>query len=145
MSYIKGGGRLLLLVDPQQGAIPTEIGAQILAPFGLGLEARQTTTGTIQNSAGEAVGNLQVGGVITGGEPLLTLEGRATIAALARHGQGLVAATTFARPFSDGEMGNTAVVPSEDQRFLFETEYWLFRGLVSGAFPPLQMPDEAGD
>jgi hypothetical protein len=144
-SYVQGGGRVLLLVDPQQTAAPAEIGSQILAPFGLGLEARETTTGAIHNSAGQAVGILPVSGVITGGEPLLTLESRATVLGLARHGEGLVAAAAFARPFSDGQMGNTAVVPNEHQRFLFETEYWLFRSLVSGAFPPLQVPGEAGD
>ena len=76
---------------------------------------------------------------------MLTLEGRATILAWTRHGEGLVAASAFAWPFSDREMGNTAVVPNEHQRSLFEIEYWLLRSLVSGEFVPLQIPGTAAD
>ena len=108
--------------------------------FGLRLEARATTSGEAHNTAGERLGQLQVSGIILGGEPLLTLGGQAPIASLARYGEGLVVATAFARPFSDRVMGTTAVIPNQQQRFLFETEFWLLRSLLSGDFPPLRLP-----
>ena len=79
-------------------------------------------------------------GVVSGGEPLLTLEGQAPVVSLARHGDGLIVAASFSHPLSDREMGTTAVIPDDHQRFLFETEFWLLRSLVGGEFPPLTMP-----
>jgi hypothetical protein len=114
-----------------------------LAPFGLGLEERRATIGDVVSSNGKALGKLQVSGVVSGGEPLLALEGQAPVVALARHGEGLVAAAALTRPFSDRQMGTTSVVPNRHQRFLFEIEFWLLRGLVTGEFPPLRVPDGA--
>ncbi len=137
-AFVRQGGRLLLLVEPQGPA--TARANQVLAPFGLGIEVRRATTGAIHNAAGEPQGQLQVSGLVTGGEPLLTLAGRAPVAALARHGEGLVAAVATAQPFTDRQMGTTATVPNAHQRFLYEIEFWLLRGLVSGEFPPLRAP-----
>ena len=86
------------------------------------------------------MGGLQVSGVVGGGEPLLALHGQVPVVALARHGDGLVVATAFASPFTDSQMGTTSVVPNPQQRFLFETEFWLLRGLVTGEFPPMRLP-----
>jgi hypothetical protein len=94
----------------------------------------------VHNTADEAVGQLQVDGRVTGGEPLLTLDGQTPVVSLARHGDGLVAAVAFAQPFADQQMGTTSVIPTPHQRFLFEIEFWLFRGLVTGEFPPLRFP-----
>ncbi len=138
--FVARGGRLLMLTEAQEGSRSAGIANQLLAPFGLRLEPRQPTTGTVHNAAGEAQGSLQVSGVVSGGEPLLLLEGKMPVAGLARHGDGLVAVTTFSRPFSDREMGSTSVVPTARQRFVFEIEFWLLRGLVNGHFPPLQSP-----
>jgi hypothetical protein len=133
--FVAGGGRLLVLVEPR-GNNPAA--SQVLAAFGLGVETRQATVGMVYNGNGETQGELQVGGMVTGGEPLLTLEGRSAVVALARHGEGLVVATAFASTFSDRVMGSTSVMPDAHQRFLFEIEFWLLRGLVAGEFPPLQ-------
>jgi hypothetical protein len=142
--FVSHGGKLLVLADPRAEGQAAASSAQILAPFGLNLETRRPASGAIQNTAGEVQGQLQVSGVVTGGDPLLSLEGEAPLVALARHGDGLVVATAFARPFSDREMGTTATVPNRQQRLLYEIEYWLLRGLVSGAFPPLRVPESAG-
>ena len=138
--FVYDGGRLLVLAEPSGEGPPPMAGAELLAPFGLGLDARRPTTGEIYNTAGERQGQVFVTGVVSGGEPLLTLGGQAPVAAAARYGDGLVVAAAFARPFSDGEMGSTAVVPNDHQRFLYEIEFWLLRGLVSGEFPPLRRP-----
>jgi hypothetical protein len=106
----------------------------------LHLEARRPAVGAAHNALGEAQGQLQVNGVVAGGEPLLTLEGQSPIVSLARHGDGLVAVAAFSQPFTDREMGTTATVPTAHQRFLYEIEYWLLRGLVEGDFPPLSPP-----
>jgi hypothetical protein len=143
-AFVTQGGRLLVLAEPREsGQIASPTG-QILAPFGLSLEARSATTGQVRNALGEPLGQLQVGGVVTGGEPLLTLEGSAPIVGLAHHGAGLVAVAAFSRPFTDREMGTTAVIPSAHQRFLFEIEFWLLRSLVAGEFSPLNLPADAG-
>jgi hypothetical protein len=142
--YVSQGGRLLVLAEPRADPEAARPAEQILAPFGLGVEARQAATGAVHNAGGEAVGSLTVGGVTRGGEPLLSLGGRAPVVAATRHGEGLVVVTAFARPFSDRSMGSTAVVPNAEQRFLFEVEFWLLRGLVDGTFPPLQTPGEGG-
>lgn len=142
--FVAGGGRLVVLAEPRSEQKAAGAAGQILAPFGLGLEARETTTGEAHNAAGERVDHLQVSGIVVGGEPLLTLGGQAPVASLARHGDGLVVAVAFARPFSDRTMGTTAVIPNQQQRFLFETEFWLLRSLVAGEFPPLRLPAGAG-
>jgi hypothetical protein len=142
-AYVAQGGRLLVLAEPGQGGEAAAAAGQILAPFGLGLEERRATIGEVVNTNGEALGKLQVSSVVSGGEPLLTLEGQAPLVALARHGEGLVAAAALSRPFSDQQMGTTSVVPNRHQRFLFEIEFWLLRGLVTGEFPPLRVPDGA--
>jgi hypothetical protein len=142
--FVEAGGRLLVLAEPREDAGAAAPVEQILAPFGLGLEARQATAGPAYNSAGEEVGRLQVSGVATGGEPLLTLGGQAPIVSLARSGRGLVVAAALARPFSDAVMGTTSVVPSAAQRFLFDIEFWLLRGLVGGQFPALRLPAGGG-
>ncbi len=138
--FVAGGGRLLVLAEAQEGSRTAGIANQILAPFGLRLEPRRPATGTVHNAAGEAQGRLQVSGAVGGGEPLLLLEGQMPVVGLARHGHGLVVAATFSQPFSDREMGSTSVVPTAQQRFLFEIEFWLLRGLVNGHFPPLRSP-----
>jgi hypothetical protein len=138
--FVAQGGRLLVLADPQGSS---QIAAQILAPFGLGLESRRQTTGIISNAAGEPLIELQVSGVVTGGDTLLTLEGQSPIVAAVHHGEGLVAAASFARPFYDRQMGTTSVLPSASQRMLYEIEFWLFRGLMTGEFPLLQPPPGA--
>jgi hypothetical protein len=139
-AFVSGGGRLLVLAEPGREGEAAAAAGQLLAPFGLGLEGRTATIGQIHNTAGEAQGQLQVHGVVTGGEPLLTLGGQAPVVAAARPGDGLVVAAAFARPFSDQQMGTTSVVPNEYQRFLFEIEFWLMRGLVTGEFQPLRVP-----
>jgi hypothetical protein len=135
--FVARGGRLLVLAEPRTGDSASN---QILAPFGLGVDARRATTGVIHNGVGEPQGELQVSGVVSGGEPLLTLEGLAPVAAWARHGDGLVAVTAFARLFSDREMGTTSVIPNTHQRFLYEIEFWLLRNMMSGEFSPLEPP-----
>jgi len=132
--FVAHGGRLLVLAEPREGSQTAGLANQILTPFGLRLEPRQPTTGAVHNAAGQAQGQLQVSGVVSGGQPLLLLEGQAPVAGLARHGHGLVVAATFSQPFSDREMGSTSVVPTARQRFLFELEFWLLRGLVTGQF-----------
>jgi hypothetical protein len=138
--FVAQGGQLLVLAEPQAGS---PAAAQLLSPLGLGLEARRTTTGAIYNAAGEAQGELQLGGVVMGGEPLLSLGGQSPVVALAHHGDGLVVVTAFAQLFSDREMGSTSAIPTDHQRFLYEIEFWLLRGLVSGEFPPMRMPSTA--
>jgi hypothetical protein len=139
--FVFEGGRLLVLAELSEDEEADAPTTEILLPFGLGLAARRPTLGPIHNATGEVQGQLQVGGEVTGGEPLLTLGGRVPVASLVRHGRGLVVATSFARPFSDREMGTTAVVPDSHQGFLFEIEFWLLRGLLSGEFPPLRAPE----
>ena len=142
--FVALGGRLLVLAEPRGEGQAAGSTRQVLAPFGLGLEARQPTTGAIYNAAGEVLDQLQVRGMVIGGQPLLTLGGKAPVAGLAHHGDGLVVAVAFSHPFSDREMGTTAVVPNAHQRFLFETEFWLLRSLVAGEFSPLHPPAAAG-
>jgi hypothetical protein len=141
---VSRGGRLLVLAEPAESGQQASRSRQILAPFGLDLEARSATTGVVYNALGEPLSQLQVNGVVTGGEPLLTLEGSAPIVALAHRGDGLIAVAAFSRAFTDREMGTTAVIPTAHQRFLFEIEFWLLRNLVAGEFPPLRLPTEAG-
>jgi hypothetical protein len=138
--FVAQGGRLLVVAEPRGEGQALGYAGQVLAPFGLGLEARRATTGTVHNASGEALGQLQINGVVTGGEPILSLEGKAPIVTLARHGDGMVVATSFAQPFNDRQMGTTSVIPTPQQRFLFEMEFWLFRGLVEGQFSPLSAP-----
>jgi hypothetical protein len=142
--FVSQGGRLLVLAAPRAEGQAAASAAQILTPFGLDLKARRPASGAIHNTAGEVQGQLQVSGVVTGGDPLLALEGEAPVVALARHGDGLVVATAFAHPFSDREMGTTATVPNRQQRLLYEIEFWLLRGLVCGEFPPLRVPESLG-
>jgi hypothetical protein len=139
--FVAQGGRILAIAEPRGQGEAFTYANQILSAFGLGIEARRPTTGVVYNASGEAQRPLQVSGVVTGGEPILTLEGQAPIASLARHGDGIVIATAFAQPFNDQQMGTTSVVPTAQQRFLFEIEFWLLRGLVEGQFPPLRVPE----
>jgi hypothetical protein len=139
-AYVVDGGRLLVLVEPGREGEAAAATGQLLAPFGLGLAGRTATIGAVHNTAGEPQGQLQVQGIVTGGEPLLTLGGQAPLVAAVPHGDGLVVVTAFARQFSDQQMGTTSVVPNEYQRFLFEIEFWLLRGLATGDFEPLRMP-----
>jgi hypothetical protein len=138
--FVSSGGRLLVLAEPLREGVAEEATTEILSAVGLGIEARRPTTGPIYNTSDELLGQLQVGGSITGGEPLLSIGGHVPIVARARHGDGFVVAAAFARLFSDREMGTTSVIPDEHQRFLFEIEFWLLRGLVTGEFPPLRNP-----
>jgi hypothetical protein len=142
--FVSGGGRLLILAEPTENSQWPSSAAELLAPFGLGMDARRPTSGEIHNMDGESLGRLYVGGVVSGGEPLLTLGGQAPVAAVAGYGDGLVVAVAFGQPFSDREMGSTSVVPDDHQRFLYEMEFWLLRGLVGGSFPPLRVPKSSG-
>ncbi len=158
--FVAQGGRLLVLAEPRGEGQTAGSTGQVLAPFGLGLEAREPAVGAIQNTAGEMMSPLQVAGRVTGGEPLLllgtaseavlgdaeapTVGRQAPVAAVARYGDGLVVAVSFSRPFSDRQMGSTSVIPNAQQRFLYELEFWLLRGLVAGEFPPLRPPAAGG-
>ncbi len=137
-AFVAQGGRLLVLAEPAQDGRVASTANEILARFGLELQARRATSGAIHNTDGEPQGQLQVRGVVTGGEPLLTLESMVPVAAYRRHGAGLVAAVAFSQPFSDQQMGTTATVPSAHQRFLYELEFWLLQSLVEGEFSPLR-------
>jgi hypothetical protein len=138
--YVAQGGRLLVLATPREGAAFPNYANQVLAPFELRLEPRDITGGAVYNVEGDVVGQLPVSGGVSGGTPLLTVEGGIPVLSTTTHGDGLVAAASFSQPFSDREMGTTSVIPNSYQRFLFEMEYWLFRSLVEGEFSPLQVP-----
>jgi hypothetical protein len=140
-AFVAGGGRLLVLAGSVAGSEEASAASSILAPFGLGFQARRSTQGVLHNAQGESLGQLQVEGVVEGAEPLLTLAGEVPVVGLAHYGEGMVVAASFVQPFSDREMGTTAVVPNRQQRFIYEIEFWLLRGLVSGDFSPLRLPD----
>jgi hypothetical protein len=138
--FVANGGRLLVMAGLSGNSQTPSPANELLAPFGMHVDARRQTNGEIRNTEGERQGWLHVGGVVTGGKPLLTLGGQAAVAAITQSGDGLVAVVATARPFSDSEMGSTATVPDDHQRFLYEIEFWLLRGLVRGSFPPFRLP-----
>jgi hypothetical protein len=144
--YVKGGGRLLIIVDGEE---PGEAAPGLLALFGLGLE-EPGAGGTNRGEAGQeedlnyivtADGTRIVPAAkpvgLTGGAPLLyTSDGR-TVLTDVRQGEGRVFAFSDFYLLTTEIMGHTGITPNARQRGISELEYYMLREILDMPQPAL--------
>jgi len=128
VQYVSAGGKVLLLDSPENTGSTAN---SLLYPFGLSVARGAPLSGALQVPQGWPSAQVTAASQITGGEPLVTLNGT-PVAARANYGQGEVFVIGFGSRFSDANMGVTGeVIPDDNLRRLFDLEFSLLRTCVS--------------
>jgi hypothetical protein len=141
VEYVENGGRLLVLDSPNNSESTAN---SLLWPFGLSYGQLVGPVGgklTLPN--GKRWPKVDVGAswTITGGEPLLSVDG-AAVAAQKRFGKGTVTVIGFASAFNDNSMGGSWLLePNEDMLRLYN----LLFSLLEASFEnrPIVLPAQA--
>ena len=136
--FVRNGSALLVLDSPHARHSTAN---SILEPFGLRFEAAEVESVTVSDAAsGDSVCVLHHVGVVSGGEPVLLLpDGRAAMA-VARVGEGRVAALCGSENFSDAVLGTTSEVPTPEQLGLYQLEFRIFDDLLRADPRPSSRP-----
>jgi hypothetical protein len=73
---------------------------------------------------------------LDGGESLLYTEEAYSVAALVKHGDGLVLVISFSDAFTDAGMGHSeGVIPDEGLLHRYRLQFALLKGLAEGTLP----------
>jgi hypothetical protein len=126
--FVRNGSALLVLDSPHARHSTAN---SILEPFGMRFEPAEAESVVVRDAAsGDSVCVMHHVGVVSGGEPVLLLpDGRAALA-VARIGDGRVAALCGSENFSDAVLGTTSEVPTPEQLALYRIEYRIFDDLL---------------
>ena len=103
----------------------------LLAHFDLTMDCGEATQGaTVYHLDGqEALVDQSVCGV-RGGEPLLVLADGGAVMSRIRLGEGQLIVYSGAATFSNAEMGDTSVRPTQRQLLSSQTEFWLLSEIL---------------
>jgi hypothetical protein len=130
LEYVKQGGRLIIL----DGAFNKESTAnEILSLFNLQISFQTPKSSTFHDVSGHAIAATQQAAVIVGGEPVLVTENKEPLLSVAKKGRGIVAVMADSRLFSDRMLGSTGIVPTPDQRKLYDLEFWLLAEVMGAS------------
>ena len=172
VQYVQGGGRVLLMFDPVNGAenvhellgmFRMKVGEPDTGPSGAShgsavaatagprlavAAAPNNRSGTheargvalsdtvaVVNARGERICRATAPGTITGGQRMLAVPPRGTVLAWESLGQGYFLAFADFTMFTDAVMGGTSVVPTREQREIYELEYQLLEILTGDREP----------
>jgi hypothetical protein len=120
VDFIRGGGNLLLLIEPRNRASTAR---DLLGIFRMRVGTAVADTTEILNTKGERISiGLNVG-EIYGGIPLLTQPGGKPVFAYDKLGEGRFFAFSSFYTFSQALSGPTSVTPNRMQREVFELEF----------------------
>ncbi len=129
--YLQAGGRVLVL----DGAHNTGSTAnRLLGEYGIRIEEAPFAQSFVFDKDGRKIAAVERPRPVTGGEPILTLAFGKPFVTATKVGKGVIAAMASSHLFTDRTMGVTSTVPDSYQSGIYETEYWLFRNLMTG--PP---------
>ena len=127
--YVEAGGKVLVIDSPRNAGSTAN---SILWPYGLSFGRAAGLSGELRVPEGWPQVSVGSAVHVSGGEPFIHLQGR-PIAAVARHGKGLVIAAGLGGRFNDREMGVIGdVIPDARLRPVFDLEFTLLRAIVSG-------------
>ncbi len=140
VDFCRGGGNLLLIVDSRRILPGTK---EFLGIFRMNLTAAAADSTEIMNRKGERICRAYKPAALGGGVPLLTLPGGDVVLAYEKLGKGRFFAFSDFFLFSQAVMGPTSVVPSKEQREIFELEFQIFEILYGERDPDDIRPYEA--
>jgi hypothetical protein len=134
--FVAEGGRLIVIDSPDNAGSTAN---SLLWPFGLVVQRDQAWKGRL--SSPWKVPPVQIASAweISGGEPVARLD-KLPVAAVARHGRGLVLAVGFGSLWNDRNMGDWSVEPDAAQRERYEAMFELIRPLIKGELPAARQP-----
>lgn len=138
VDFVRRGGTLLVMDTPENA---TGVANRILGPFQLAFDAPRSDSVAVVRpaeaewlpaiAAGDTLAVVQGVFGVRGGHTLLALPDGTPVMAWRSFGAGKVVAFGASKLFGNTAMGNTAAVPDERQRRLYDLEYALF-GDIAG-------------
>jgi hypothetical protein len=132
LQYVENGGKVLIVDSPKNVGSSA---AELLQLFGLSAEPIAGQGGVLSVPAGWPAVPVEAAHEISGGKPLIHLDGK-PVAASAQRGKGSVVVVGFGSRFSDVNMGVTGdVEPNEDLRKVFDLQFTLLRAMVQNTLP----------
>ncbi len=128
IDFVRRGGTLVVLDSPEnaQGTART-----LLGPFNISFETEAVDSTAVLNEAGDTLGTARRAYAVKDVVPLWKLHDGRVAMGYRGFEKGKIVVCGAAYLFSTEVMGNTAVVPNEKQRRIFEAEYALF-GKIAG-------------
>ncbi len=126
-NYLKAGGAVLLL-DSARNEKSTA--GRLLERFGLKLEPAAGETQEFSDAAGEKIGAAAHGLKVTGGAAKLFYPDGSALLAVKPVGKGMLAVFADAVLFTDSSLGTTRMFPGDEQRRLYDVEFWLLENLL---------------
>jgi hypothetical protein len=139
--YVESGGKALIL----DSAVNEKSTANsLLHPFGLAIEREPLADAELETPEGWPKGVTASSLCkVRGGVPFLRAHGK-PVAAVARHGKGMVVALGCGARFNDDNMGvTTDIEPTPTLRNAFELEFRLLRAIVENTLPAATPSDGA--
>jgi hypothetical protein len=127
VDFVRRGGTLIVLDSPDN---PEHAARTLLGPFNISFEDDVPDSTAVVNAAGDTLGVPRGSYAIKDVVPLWSLADGRTAMGYRRFEKGTVVACGAARLFSSEVMGNTAVVPNEQQSRLFREEYDLLEKIA---------------
>ncbi|MGR3220267.1 MAG: Gldg family protein [Candidatus Anammoxibacter sp.] len=135
--YITTGGKLLI-IDHPKGKKSTA--NQILKQYGLDIDYLQYREDVDIYDGETNIGKLKSFAPTSGGEALLFTQKKDPFISIVKHGKGMIAFMACSPSFTNKGMGETEVVPNDDQQFLYKLEFWILSSLIKGDFSPFEDP-----
>jgi len=144
--YVEAGGKLLVLDSPENAKSSANT---LLWPYGVTVKREGTLSGTLLKvpAGWPSTVTVEAACEVTGGKPFAELSGKPVAASVA-YGKGTVTVIGFGSRFCDAKYGYTGdVEPDPTLRRVFDLQFKLFRGIISGALDaaPARPPRTEGD
>jgi hypothetical protein len=137
LEYVRGGGRLLIIVDSEQAGAPT---TDLLGLFDLGLVrgagpespegGEEEERPYIVTPGGRRIVPVAAPVGLTGGTPRLLISDGRTVLSEVRLGSGRVFVFSDFYLLTTEIMGHTGITPNARQRSISELEYWMLREML---------------
>ena len=136
-SYVREGGTLIVIDDPENGPRPTN---EILAPFSLSMDFAHPILQGALTAEQVPASPIWIGAApIVSGRPLYTSPNGAPVVSATEYGKGRVIAYGNSRTFERKIMGYTAMVPNPQQaaisRFVYQLMDWIFNPTGATSMP----------
>jgi hypothetical protein len=130
-NYLQNGGRLLLMDAVTNQSSTAD---ELLSYFGMKIKRdRKVTLPTAYSTSWMSRMGQNSAFAIEGGEGVLNSTDGNPILSTAQVGKGMIAVMTFSQLFTNPPMGGSyRVVPSPQQREIYNLEFNILRGLVEG-------------
>ena len=129
VSFVEGGGKLLILDAPQNQGMTSQ---PLLASFGMGMARRVISKAELIDRAGLPIGLTVMSGTVEGGEPCLRTRDNQTVFAVKRFGKGRIGVMADSHMFSNQVMGGTQMTPTQKQLDIYKVMFYVLRVMESG-------------